>query len=103
MSCSDDKRTELLEFFKENALRLSHHTFHVVGSYLHQQIADTLAPFKPPPLICMDSLLDIVPAIKNATVNAWIFFWQPRSVSLVLSEVCVRPCVCVCARVFARA
>jgi hypothetical protein len=87
VSCSDDKRAELLEFFKQNALRLSHHRFHVVGSFLHRQISDLLAPFKPAPPVCIESLLDIVPAIKSVKVNAWIFFWQPRSVSLVLSEV----------------
>ena len=87
MSCSDDKRSELLDFFKQNALRLSHHSFHVVGSFLHRQIADLLAPYKPPPTACIESLLDIVPAVKKGIVNAWIFFWQPRSVSLVLSEV----------------
>ena len=87
VSCSDDKRSELLEFFKQNAMRLSHHRFHVVGSFLHRQICDLLAPFKPDPPACIESLLDIVPTIKKGTVNAWIFFWQPRSVSLVLSEV----------------
>lgn len=87
VSCSDDKRGELLEFFKQNALRLSHHRFHIVGSFLHRQISELLAPFKPAPPVCIDSLLDIVPSIKNGIVDAWIFFWQPRAVSLVLSEV----------------
>ena len=87
MSCSDDKRSELLDFFKQNAPRLCHHSFHVVGTFLHQQIKDVLAPHKPAPATCIESLLDIVPAIKKGPVNAWIFFWQPRSVSLVLSEV----------------
>ena len=88
VSCSDDKRAELLDFFKQNALRLSHHRFHVVGSFLHRQISDLLAQYRPTPPVCIDSLLDIVPAIKSEKVNAWIFFWQPRAASLVLSEVC---------------
>jgi hypothetical protein len=86
VSCSDEKRGELLEFFKQNALRLSHHRFHIVGSYLHRQISELLAPFKPAPPMCIESLLDIVPSIKNGTVDAWIFFLQSRAVSLVLSE-----------------
>lgn len=65
---------------------LSTHSLTVVGAYLASQIDAVTQKHSNKPCLTLESLRDLSAHVSSGQCSVWVYFWDPRQVSLVLTE-----------------